>query len=97
MTKSFKEKMKEVFALNSCKCIKKIINTRYFLEAPFSAIASSSLFEYDATSLANLFFGQFLPFFIAEPFILHQVEWGHALPTMAPSVDRYVSFHSQMG
>ena len=38
-------------------------------------ITASSLLGYDATGLAHLYFGEFLPFFSADPLKLCQVGW----------------------
>ncbi len=46
---------------------------QYFVEAPLAAATASSLFEYDAISLAHLFYGWFLPFSCARPLKHHPV------------------------
>ena len=56
--------------------------TQYCVKASLTAIraiTASSLLGCDATSLARLYFGEFLPFFSACPLKLCQVGWGESL------------------
>ena len=51
------------------------IHTLSFVEAPLAAITALSLLGYDATPV----FGEFLPFFSADPLKFFQVGWGASL------------------
>lgn len=65
-------------------CITKVFTTfaQYFVDAPLAAFTASSLFNYDATSLAHL--PTYLAHSSAAPLKLHQVGW-------EASVHRYIS------
>ena len=69
------KKQKRVFR-NFCTYHISIQTLYYFVEAPLAAITVSSLLGYDATSLA---FGEFLPFFTADPLNICQAAWEASL------------------
>ena len=50
-----------------------------FVEVPLAAIKASSFLVYDPTSVAYLYFGEFLPFFSEDPLKLCQFGWGALL------------------
>ena len=69
------------------------ISTQYIVEAPLAEIYSLKFLWYDATGTPV--FGEFLPFFPADPLKLCQVGWGASVTFR--SLQRYsIGFKSRL-